>query len=629
MKKRLVLFLVLALLLGIWAAPLTRAEAAAVSPAQTGPAADPVETDPVGTEPVGTEPVGTEPAETDPIETEPAETEPHQPEPPEEHHVPFIHGDDSGCFRPLSSLSRAEFAQILFNTGLYPESESGGFPDVPSDAWYAPAVNAIWQAGLVEGGADGTYQPNRALSRAELVTVLARVLGNGTDPGQQDDEGFFDVPQSHWAYEAICLARTMGWVNGYPDGSFHPDQAISRAEAVVMLNRFWQRKPDRAAIDDDPDRRFFPDVNASDWFFYDVMEAATEHTALREQPEDEEDWTELTHGSEDLADGFRCVGGQLYLVLQGEFVRTAQTGTAFGVPYACLGESGVCTAQTDALLLYNGTLTLLTAEGTPLHQPGSYPEGFYYHRGQIYAARNGFLIQKAGRDTLAGCSFTCQGQNGRCRVDGHVLPTADGGAYLLVNGAVELTPGLYSFLEGQYCVTEQGTLLVNGLYQGLRFGSDGRYTSGNTRIDAEIDRILQLRTTDQMTQEQKLFACYQYVFDTALNYRANNHHVPRGQDCSLWAQDYMLRLLDQDGWGNCYCFAAEYYYLCRRIGYYQARAVSGGVFYPKYDHGWVEINIGGTTYLFDPRTDARYNQTAGALYMKTYDNAPYSYYPPD
>ena len=68
MKKRLLLFLVLALLLGIWAAPLTRAEAAAVSPAQTGPAADPVETDPVGTEPVGTEP-----AETDPIETEPAE----------------------------------------------------------------------------------------------------------------------------------------------------------------------------------------------------------------------------------------------------------------------------------------------------------------------------------------------------------------------------------------------------------------------------------------------------------------------------------------------------------------------------------------------------------------------------
>lgn len=631
MKKRLILFLVLALLLGNWATPLTWAEEAAVSPAQAGPAADPVETEPAETEPVGTEPAETEPAVTEPIETEPAVTEPEAPKPeplPDEAHTAYIFGDDSGCFRPLSGLTRAELAQILFNSASYPPAEADCFSDVPADAWYSPAVNAICAAGLVDGYPDGTYRPNRAVSRSELVTVLFRAWAGDADP-DRDAAGFFDVPQDHWASSYILLARAMGWVDGYPDGSFRPDQSVTRAEAVVVLNRFWQRKPDRAAVDADPERRFFPDVASSDWFYYDVMEASMAHSFRRSSPEDEEQWTSVSHEHEELLDGFRCAQGRLYLVLNGAFVRDQQEGTAFGVDYICRGQSGVCTANADKLLLYNRTLTLLTQAGEPLYQPGEYPTGFYYHAGKIYAAKSGLLVQRAGRDTISGCGFTCEGESGVCRVEGNVLATVDGPMYRLVNGVIDFTPGLYSYCSGQYYVKDDGTLLQNGLYMGLRFGSDGRYTSGNTRIDAEIDRILQLRTTDQMTQEQKLFACYQYVFDTALRYRSNNNHVPRGQDCSLWAETYMLRLLDQDGYGNCYCFASEYYYLCRRIGYWQARAVSGGVFYPKYDHGWVEINIGGTTYLFDPRTDARYNKTAGALYMKTYDNAPYDYFPPN
>ena len=180
-----------------------------------------------------------------------------------------------------------------------------------------------------------------------------------------------------------------------------------------------------------------------------------------------------------------------------------------------------------------------------------------------------------------------------------------------------------------YYVQEDGTLLRNGEYQGLRFGGNAAYTSGNSRIDTEMDRIVALVTEDDMTPEEKLFACYRYVFSISLNYLSNNNHVPRGQDCSLWAETYMLRLLNQNGRGNCYCFAAEYYYLCRRVGFWQAKAVSGGLYYRSYDHGWVEMTLNGTCFLFDPRTDARYNKTPGALFMIPYAEAPYTYFPPD
>ena len=169
-------------------------------------------------------------------------------------------------------------------------------------------------------------------------------------------------------------------------------------------------------------------------------------------------------------------------------------------------------------------------------------------------------------------------------------------------------------------------MLCNADYNNLHYGADGKYTSGNAKIDAYIENIISTATTSSMTQQQKLRAVYDYVF-YHVSYRSNNNHVPRGQDCKLWTETYMLRLIDQ-GKGNCYCYASLMYYLARRIGYGQAIAVSGGTTPNNQDHGWLEITINGTAYLFDPELDYTRIGSPGTCYMKTYANAPWKYWRP-
>ena len=631
--------------------------------------------------------------------TDPTEpTEPEEPEEPEERpdeaHNPYITGFTDGCFHPNDQITRAEAAQILCTQGNFPPCTENHFPDVPSNRWYAEAVNTLAEAGIFSGYSDGTFRPNSPMARAELCLVLQKIAGI---TGAETEVSFSDVSPSYWGYTAVCVAVEQGWASGYSDGTFHPGDSITRAEAVVMLNHFYDRSADDAAIATGTGLRFFPDVQPGKWYYPYVMEAATVHTAHYENPEAPETWLDPHALSAGIDNGFWCLNGKLYLAKNGDFIHAAGSGTYNGVSYTCAGSTGVCTVSTEVLTLHDGELVLikngkalyapgsypegywlrggnlyaakngsllhtkttatvnglscscagssgvctvsaelltlqegdlvLLQNGKPLYVPGSYPEGYWVRSGKIYAAKSGSLLHTKTTATVKGLSCSCAGASGVCTVSAEILPDAEGNRWRLKSGAINTASGLFESGGDMYYSQSGGKLLRNGDFHTLHFGDDCKYTSGNAAIDSYIENIYDSVTNSSMTQERKLYACYCHVFNNWNHYIPNNNHVPRGQDCSEWMEEYMTRFIDMGG-GNCYCYASWFCYLARRCGYWQAKGVSGGTAPNNTDHGWVEMELNGTLYMFDPRLDGKNYSSPGRLYMATYDNLPWGYWRP-
>ncbi len=334
--------------------------------------------------------------------------EPHRAgETPEiQQHTLYINGDNNGAFRPSASLTRAELSKIIYSLGSYPNG-SPRFSDVPATAWYATYVYALAEQGILQGFSDGSFRPNNPVTRVQLVTILQRLSGKTCD----QSVSFNDVSENFWGYEAIALAESEGWVSGYPDGSFRPNRNLTRAEAVTVLNRFLGRIPDQAAIDANPYLHFFPDVQPGAWYYYQVMEASINHHAQME--ESTERWFNVIPYRSDLPDGFYCVNTKLYVMQQGAFLHVERSSILNGISYTCTGSSGVCTAKTQVLALGNGSLIFLK-NGTPERNPGSYTDGFYVRNGQLYVVRSGYIVHKKTSGTLNGVSYTCEGPSGIC-----------------------------------------------------------------------------------------------------------------------------------------------------------------------------------------------------------------------
>lgn len=465
-------------------------------------------------------------------------------------HKNFVDGTGDGMFSPTKVMTRAEMAQIFYaiTPGL-PEGPSR-FPDVPDGKWFTTAVNAMAQAGFLSGYTDGTFGPNRAVMRCELVQVLARM--SGAEFGGRSLT-FTDVADGYWAFDAIALAQERGWVTGVGNNTFLPLKSMTRAEAVTAINAYLGHKADIEAIAESGFARFFPDVQPDAWYYPGATEAATTHTVISTN----------------------------------------------------LGERWISAEQYGA----------------------GVPDGFYLYGGNLFAVEDGMFITRAGTGVLNGISYTCSGSSGICLVGGTLLPLANGTVCVLQDGKPCPDKGFFEYAGDWYYGQSNCLLICNGTWETMRFDAEGKYTSGNERIDEFVDQVLATRTDPSMTQEQKLRACYDYVY-SHINYQSNNNHVPHGADPTTWTEEYMLRLLDR-GKGNCYCFAAEMYYFARRIGYWQARAISGQDSPDGYrvDHGWLEIEIDGVRYLFDPEMNYTRKLSAGRLFMKTYSQTPWSYYP--
>lgn len=221
-------------------------------------------------------------------------------------HYAYLMGYPDGTVRPGGSITRAEATTIFFRL-LTEESRSqfwateNRYSDVSAGQWYNNAVSTMTSAGIVNGYPDGTFRPNAPITRAEMAKIIALFAKLDKTADRFPDTA------GHWAEAYIRLAAGNGWIEGYPDGSFRPDRSITRAETVTMIDRVLERVPkDESRLLPHETMLTFPDCTPGQWFYIAVQEAANSHVyerAANERSGDEQwkelrdnrDWTRLEH----------------------------------------------------------------------------------------------------------------------------------------------------------------------------------------------------------------------------------------------------------------------------------------------------------------------------------------------
>lgn len=188
-------------------------------------------------------------------------------------HNGYMGGYGNGLFGPNDNMTRAQAARMFYNLLLEKDVPvTASFTDVPADAWYAEAVNTLASLGIIKGIGDGQFAPNRTITRAEFTVIamrFANVSADVTNP-------FTDIAANDWYYTAVTSAVSYGWINGYSDGSFRPQATITRAEVVTIVNRMLNRTADRNFVDSNVTAQF-DDVPNTYWAYYNIMEATIAH----------------------------------------------------------------------------------------------------------------------------------------------------------------------------------------------------------------------------------------------------------------------------------------------------------------------------------------------------------------
>ena len=192
-------------------------------------------------------------------------------------HLAFLSGYANGTFEPDRNMTRAEvttmFARLLTEKMAADQTYSNTFSDVAKSHWAANYIGYMQQFGIITGYADGSFRPDASVTRAEFAAIASRFerLTEGT-------KSFSDVPSSHWAAKYINFAATRGWVNGYADGTFKPNNSITRAEVAAVTCRLLERNADQSYIRSHlSELRAFTDVSESHWAYWYTMEAANGH----------------------------------------------------------------------------------------------------------------------------------------------------------------------------------------------------------------------------------------------------------------------------------------------------------------------------------------------------------------
>ena len=207
-------------------------------------------------------------------------------------HYAYVVGYSDGTVRPNANISRAEVATIFFRL-LKKEVRDGNltteniFADVTNGQWHNKAISTMAKLGIVKGRRADSFDPDASITRAEFAAICARF---NTKP--VENSGSFSDISGHWAENEIERAAAFGWISGYPDGTFHPDARITRAEAMTMINRVLCRMP-QSESDLLDSMVTWPDNKPSDWHYLAVQEATNSHDFNR-QGEVGESWTKLT-----------------------------------------------------------------------------------------------------------------------------------------------------------------------------------------------------------------------------------------------------------------------------------------------------------------------------------------------
>ena len=194
-------------------------------------------------------------------------------------HYSYLIGYSDGTVRPNGRITRAEVATIFFrlltdDTRQRNWSSENNFSDVSADKWYNNAVSTLCHMGVLGGYSDGSFRPNAPITRAEFAKIAVSFAQiNGFS-----EYGYFtDVDSSDWYAPYVDAAKSVGLIEGYSDGSFKPENKITRAEACTIVNRVLGRKPSKNNMKIS-DRINWPDCTTDDWFYEAIMEATNSHT---------------------------------------------------------------------------------------------------------------------------------------------------------------------------------------------------------------------------------------------------------------------------------------------------------------------------------------------------------------
>ena len=208
-------------------------------------------------------------------------------------HFNYVIGYTDGTIRPNNDISRAEVATIFFRlltdeARTQYDKTTSSFSDIKDGAWCCRAVSTLTNMGIIKGYTDGTFQPNKSITRAELATIIARFAKLDVNT-----KTFSDI-NGHWAQKNIELAAGNGWINGYEDGTFRPNKSIIRAETFAMINRVLDRQTESVSdlLPTSEMNMWSDNLNENAWYYKDVQEATNYHKCDRVGDSVYEKWTE-------------------------------------------------------------------------------------------------------------------------------------------------------------------------------------------------------------------------------------------------------------------------------------------------------------------------------------------------
>lgn len=210
-----------------------------------------------------------------------------------EDHFAYVSGYEDGTVRPTNNITREEVAAIFYrlltetSRTIY-ETDVNDFSDVNSGRWSNRAISTLTNAGIISGYEDGSFRPGQSITRAEFATIAAQF-----EVVTEDVENPFSDTAGHWAETLISFAASKGWVGGYTDGTFKPQKAITRAEAMTLVNNVLEREVDEEGLL--ADAKQWPDNKKDAWYYYEVLEATNSHDYTRRGSGTVENWTAITN----------------------------------------------------------------------------------------------------------------------------------------------------------------------------------------------------------------------------------------------------------------------------------------------------------------------------------------------
>ena len=208
-------------------------------------------------------------------------------------HYAYIIGYGNNDVRPQNNITRAEVATIFFRlltdeTRTANMTKSNSYNDVKDGDWFCCAVSTLSKMGIIKGYEDGSFKPDASISRAEFAAIAARF-----DPDGDKTPATFSDVSSHWAKDEISIAANHGWIKGYEDGSFKPDQKITRAETMTLVNRVLNRLPETKDDLHKDMKTWVDNMDETAWYYLAVQEATNSHYFKNKTSTKFEQWTDL------------------------------------------------------------------------------------------------------------------------------------------------------------------------------------------------------------------------------------------------------------------------------------------------------------------------------------------------